>query len=300
MKFELTILGSNSASPAFGRHLSSQVLNIGQNFFLIDCGDGTQNRMMNFKVKATKINQIFISHLHGDHFFGLVGLLMSYGLNNRKEPLHIYSPPGLKPIVEIQFNHELGYPIFFHETNPEKHVLLFENTSVKVFSIPLVHRVPCHGFLFVEKRRPPNMIKEKILEYQIPFNKIKDIKKGANFITKDQRVILHKELTKPASEPRSFAYCSDTEFSKEIIPFISGVDLLYHEATFMHDLLEMASKTKHTTAKQAAIIAKEAAVKKLVLGHFSSRYSDLTPLLSEARTVFENTILATEGIPIVI
>jgi ribonuclease Z len=300
MKFELIILGSNSAVPAFGRHLSSQVLNIGEDFFLIDCGDGTQNRMMNFKVKANKINRIFISHLHGDHFFGLVGLLMNFGLKRRKTPLHIYSPAGLKPIIDIQLEHDLGYPICFHETNPEKHALLFENRSVKVFSIPLIHRIPCHGFLFVEKRKSPNMRKEKILEYQIPYNRIIDIKNGANFSTKDGFVIPHAELTRPAPEPRSFAYCSDTEFSKEIIPIVSGVDLLYHEATFMHDLLDQASKTQHSTAQQAATIAKKAEVKKLVLGHFSSRYSDLNPLLIEAKAIFDNTYLAKEGEPILI
>ena len=295
MKFELTILGANSAMPAYNRHLSAQVLNVGEELFLIDCGEGTQMRMMDFNIKKHKINRIFISHLHGDHIFGLVGLLMTYGLNGRTAPLHIYSPEGLKPIIDIQIGDETSYPLHFHSTNPEESVLLFENKAVEVYSIPLLHRVPCHGFLFVQKPRPANMRKEKIQAYKIPFQQIPAIKEGADFTSADGTIIPNAELTIPAPPPCKFAYCSDTMYNEAMLPLIEGVDLLYHEATYMHDLLEQANKTMHSTAQQAASIAKQAQVKQLVLGHFSSRYNDLEPLLEEAKAVFEHSFLAEEG-----
>jgi ribonuclease Z len=295
MSFELTILGANAAMPAHGRHLSAQVLDIGEELFLIDCGEGTQIRMMDLKIKKHKINQIFISHLHGDHIFGLIGLLMTFELNGRMAPLHIYSPAGLKEVIDIQLNHEPVYPLHFHVTNPEESVLLFESKLVEVYSIPLVHRVPCHGFLFVEKPRPANMRKEKIHEYNIPFSQMPAIKAGADYTTSEGLVVPNSEITIGPLPSCKFAYCSDTMYSEDIIPIIRGVDLLYHEATFMHDLLGQANKTMHSTALQAASIAKQAKVKKLILGHFSSRYANLEPLLEEAKTVFENTNLAVEG-----
>jgi ribonuclease Z len=295
MNFELRILGSNAATPAHGRHLSAQVLSIGTDVFLIDCGEGTQFQMLKFHVKRHKINQIFISHLHGDHIFGLIGLLMSYDLNGRTNPLHIYSPAGLQAMIEIQLNGEPNFPLHFHVTNPSLSTLLFENSRVEVTSIPLVHRVPCHGFLFAEKPRPANMVKEKIAAYQIPYQAIPAIKNGADYTLEDGRVISNEELTETPAAVRKFAYCSDTMYSEAILPIIEGVDLLYHEATFMHDLLPQAEKTMHSTAKQAASIAKQAKVKQLILGHFSSRYADLNPLLEEARAVFESTSLVEEG-----
>lgn len=295
MNFELRILGSNAATPAHGRHLSAQVLSIGTDVFLIDCGEGTQFQMLKFHVKRHKINQIFISHLHGDHIFGLIGLLMSYDLNGRTNPLHIYSPAGLQAMIEIQLNGEPNFPLHFHVTNPSLSTLLFENSRVEVTSIPLVHRVPCHGFLFAEKPRPANMVKEKIAAYQIPYQAIPAIKNGADYTLEDGRVISNEELTETPAAVRKFAYCSDTMYSEAILPIIEGVDLLYHEATFMQDLLPQAEKTMHSTAKQAASIAKQAKVKQLILGHFSSRYADLNPLLEEARAVFESTSLVEEG-----
>lgn len=298
MNFELTILGSNSAMPAYGRHLSAQVVTMGNNTFLIDCGEGTQLRMMDCQVKMYNIQHIFISHLHGDHIFGLIGLLMTYNLNGRKKALHIYSPEGLKPMIDIQLDHPLSYPLHFHSTQPQEFALLFENSALQVYSIPLVHRVPCHGFLFIEKTRLPNMRKEKIKAYNIPYTEIPKIKAGAGFVTEAGEEIPHTALTIPPPPPRKFAYCSDTMYSEDILPFIEGVDLLFHEATFMHDLLEQAQKTMHSTAYQAASIASQAKVKQLILGHFSSRYSNLTPLLQEAQAVFANTSLAEEGKPI--
>lgn len=295
MVFEVTILGSNSAMPAYGRHLSAQVVNVGGELFLIDCGDGTQGQLMDFKIKTGKISRIFISHLHGDHIFGLIGLLMTYDLMGRQTPLHIYSPAGLKPIIDIQMEAPPAYELYFHTTNPEESALLFENSVLKVHSIPLVHRVPCHGFLFEEKQRPANIRKEKLQAYNIPYQQIPAIKAGGDFQCPDGTIIPHEELTIPAPAPRKFAYCSDTTYAESILPLIQGVDLLYHEATFMHDLLEQAEKTMHSTAQQAATIAAKAGAKKLVLGHFSSRYRYLDPLLKEAKAVFENSSIAVEG-----
>lgn len=295
MNFELRILGSNAATPAHGRHLSAQVLTIGKDVFLIDCGEGTQFQMLKFQVKRNKINHIFISHLHGDHIFGLIGLLMSYELNGRANPLHIYSPVGLQAIIEIQLNDELKFPLHFHVTDPSVSAVLFENNRIKVTSIPLIHRAPCHGFLFAEKPHPANILKEKIEAYQIPYQAISGIKNGADYILENGTLIPHEELTQVAPPPRKFAYCSDTMYSDAILPIIKGVDILYHEATFMHDLLPKAQKTMHSTAQQAASIAKQAKVKQLIIGHFSSRYDDLSPLLEEAKAVFESTTLVEEG-----
>lgn len=295
MTFELTILGSNAAVPANGRHPSAQYLDVGREAFLIDCGEGTQIQMMNFRIKRSKINHIFISHLHGDHIFGLIGLLMSMSLNNRKTPLHVYSPNGLEDIIRIQIDKPLTYPLHFHVTNPETPELLYESNTITVRTIPLVHRVPCHGFLFEEKDRPAQMRKEKIEEYAIPYTAIPAIKKGGDYMMEDGRCIPNSELTKPAPKGRKFAYCSDTMYSEKIVPLIKEVDILYHEATFMHDCLEQAEKTMHTTALQAATIAQKARVRKLIVGHFSSRYKNLVPLLEEAQSIFEATQLAEEG-----
>ena len=295
MNFELRILGSNSATPAHGRHLSAQVLTIGTDVFLIDCGEGTQFQMLKYKVKRQKIKHIFISHLHGDHIFGLIGLLMTYDLTGRTKPLHLYSPAGLQAIIEIQLNDAPKFPLHFHVTDPSVSTVLFENSRVEVTSIPLVHRAPCHGFLFTEKQQTANILKEKIAAYQIPYQAIGAIKAGANYTLKDGRVIPHEALTQAPAAVRKFAYCSDTMYTEAILPLIKGVDLLYHEATFMHDLLPLAEKTMHSTAEQAATIAKKAKAKQLILGHFSSRYYDLNPLLEEAKAIFEATTVVEEG-----
>lgn len=220
---------------------------------------------------------------------------MSYDLAGRTNPLHIYSPAGLQAIIDIQFKEQPKFLLHFHVTDPSISAVLFENSRVEVTSIPLVHRVPCHGFLFAEKAPKAKMIKEKIEAYQIPYQAIPAIKDGANYTLKDGEVILHEELTQAPATPRKFAYCSDTMYSETILPIIKGVDILYHEATFMHDLLPLAEKTMHSTAQQAASIAKQAEVKQLILGHFSSRYDDLRPLLEEAKEVFESTTLVEEG-----
>lgn len=298
MNFELTILGSNSAIPANNRFPTSQVLNVRGRLYLIDCGEGTQVRLRDNKVKRSKINQIFISHLHGDHVYGLIGLLSSYGLNGRTEPLHIFSPPHLDEIINIQIvytGRDFPFELIFHITDPEKHQLIFEDEVTEVYSIPLQHRIPTHGFLFLEKRQPDSMIPERIQKYSIPFEDISKIKEGNDWISPDGKVIPHSRLTTPAPVPRSYAYCSDTAYTEEIIPIIEGVDLLYHESTFMHSEKDFAEKTMHSTAEQAAQIAKKAKVGKLLLGHYSSRYVDLEDLHEEAKRVFPNSELGLEG-----
>jgi len=299
MKFELTILGSNSAIPANNRFPTSQVLKVRGRLYLIDCGEGTQVRLKDNKIRRSKINQIFISHLHGDHVYGLIGLLSSYGLNGRKEPLHIFSPPHLDEIINVQIKYtgrDLPFELIFHTTDPSKHELIFEDEVVQVYTIPLIHRLPTNGFLFLEKKQPDSMIPEKIKKYNIPFSDISKIKEGNDWVAPDGKVILHSELTTKAPPARSYAFCSDTLYNEEIIPIIKGVDMLYHESTFMHTEVEFAEQTLHSTAHQAAQIAKKAEVGRLLLGHYSSRYVDLEPLLNEAKNIFPNTSLGLEGL----
>lgn len=298
MRFDLTILGSNAATPAYGRHPTAQVLNVSDRLYLIDCGEGTQMRMNDYHIKRHRIHQIFISHLHGDHIFGLIGLLTSYSLNGRTDALDIFGPSGLKEIIDVQLKHtgsHLSYDLNIHIIDPEQSVRIFEDEFVKVTTIPLIHRVPACGYLFTEQERPLNIIPEKLQEHQIDFAQIDVIKKGADGKSTDGKVIPNKILTLPPYIPRTYAFCSDTAYTEAILPIIKNVDLLYHEATFLHEKLEQAIYTKHTTALQAATIAKKAAVQQLLIGHFSSRYLHPEVLLEEAVQVFPNTALAIEG-----
>jgi len=298
MPFELTILGSNSAVPTNQRKPTAQLLNVAGRFFLIDCGEGTQLQLRKYKIKMQNIQHIFISHMHGDHYFGLIGYISTMHLLGREKELHVYGPAELKEIIYLQLSAsktELCYPLFFHEFGFDSPELLMENNDITVHTIPLLHSLPCCGFIFREKSTSRRMRKEKIIEYDIPLDKVLDIKKGADYITKDGQLIPHLELTRPAQIPRSFAYCSDTSYYKNIISQIKGVDILYHEATFMNDLQERAKQTMHSTTIDAATIAQKANVKCLIVGHYSQRYYDLTPLLEEVQTLFPDTLLAIEG-----
>ncbi len=310
MKFELTILGTSAAVPYRNRYLSGQVLNVHDELFLIDCGEGTQFRMADFQVKKMRINHIFISHLHGDHFFGLFGVLTSLAMSGRKAALDIFSPQGLEEMIKVVFQnsyYESPFPIRFHVVNTENTegalTQILETKKLTVYAFPLTHRVPTTGYLFKEKTLPRNILAEKIKEYNIPFTAIKDIKNGADFeitngTSRDSReglLIPNLELTTPPPKPRSFAYCSDTAYLESLIPHIQGVDLLYHESTFMHDMAAHAAMTGHSTAYQAGLIAQKAEVGKLIIGHYSSRYDDLEPLLAEAKTAFEETVLGIDG-----
>jgi ribonuclease Z len=298
MKFELTILGSSSSTPIFNRNPSAQLLNVNEKFILIDCGEATQNQLLHFGLKANRIDQIFISHLHGDHYLGLVGLLSSLHLNGRTKAMNIYGPADLLEIIDLQFKFSqtiLKYPINFTATNPLDSELLFENWDIRVESFPLDHRIPCTGFKFTEKQRLRKIIKSKIEELSIPIDMIPLIKKGHSFTDKMGVIHSAEELTTEPDIPKSFAYCSDTICSWNYLNYIKNVDLLYHEATFMNDMLARAEETFHSTTLQAAEVATKANAKKLLIGHFSARYRDLDPLLIEAKSVFNNTELAIEG-----
>ena len=298
MRFDVTILGSSSATPIYNRNPSSQLLNINEHYYLIDCGEGTQVQLLRNGLKAQRIEHIFISHLHGDHYLGLVGLLSSLHLNGRTKPMYLYGPPELMEILDIQFKYsqtQLRYPIEFKPTQvnyPEK---ILENGDVIVETFVLDHRIPCTGFKFNQKKRSRKIIKEKFDELKIPIDLIPELKKGAGFTDKKGKFHPADELTIEPPEPRSYAYCSDTLCSWNYLENIKGVDTLYHEATFMHDMLSRADETFHTTSLQAGEVALKAGAKQLLLGHFSARYRELEPLLEECKTVFANTKLAIEG-----
>jgi ribonuclease Z len=293
-KATLTILGCGSAMPTRKNFPSSQLLEIRDKQFLIDCGEGSQIRMSQMGVKLNRLGHIFISHLHGDHCFGLMGLISTFGMLNRTAELHIHAQPDLEKILRPQlfyFCVDLPFKVIFHSINPRKHELIYEDRSIQVFSIPLKHRVPCCGFLFEEKPRDRHIIREMIDFYQIPTWRIPKIKQGEDFETAEGEIISNELLTKPGELPKRFAYCSDTAYSEKIIPIIEGVDCLYHEATFMEDELIRSKNTEHSTARQAGEIALKANVKKLIIGHYSARYNNQNDLLNEAKAIFENTIL---------
>jgi ribonuclease Z len=298
MKFEVTILGSAAATPAYGRFPTSQVLNIQDYWYMIDCGEGTQMRLTDFHVPRNRINHIFISHLHGDHCFGLPGFLTSMSLNGRQEELHIFSPAGLQEMIEtvlrISASH-LVYTVHYHVIDTEKHELLYENSALTVHSIPLKHAVPTSGFLFREKTFLPNFIKEKIVEHEIPVAQIPLIKAGADFLKADGTLIPHHEMVYAPVPSRSYAFCSDTMYHEAIIPIIENVSLLYHETTFTEEFKENAAWGMHSTAFQAATIAQKANVGELIIGHYSARFQDFQPLLAEAKRVFKNTSPSSDG-----
>ena len=296
--FDVTILGCSSALPAFGRYPSSQLIHIAGRYFLVDCGEGTQMQLRRFSLKFQRIDHIFISHLHGDHYLGLPGLLSSMHLLGRTVPVHIYADEGLNQILSIndKYSHTtLKFPIHFHALNFNNPELLFEDEKVKITTLILKHSIQCCGFLFEEKQRPRKIIKEKMEEFKIPIPAYESLKMGEDFTTQDGIIIPNAEITSDPLPPRKYAYCSDTVYKKELIPQLQSADLMYHESTFMEDMRKRADQTMHSTAKDAATIAKEAGVKRLLLGHFSARYKDLNPLLEEARSIFLPTYLAQEG-----
>lgn len=298
MKFELTVLGSNSAIPAHGRNLSAQVLSLKDEIILIDCGEGTQMQLAKYGIKYSKINHIFISHLHGDHIFGLIGLLTNFSLKKRTKLLTIYSPEGLEELIQTQIKliqTPLSYPLVFIKTNPTVSELILNTSKFSVTTIPLQHRVPCNGYLFRENNKQRRINKELIDHYNIPYNKIAAIKQGEDYLSPKGELLTHLALTLAPFSERSYAYCSDTMYKEDIVWIIKEIDLLYHEATFLQEHLDKATKTMHTTALQAATIAQKAKVKALLIGHFSSRYQDIQELEKEAQTLFPNAQSVVEG-----
>jgi len=299
MTFAVTILGSNSAVPILTRNSSAQILNHYNSLFLIDCGEGTQIQFLKYKIKFNRINHIFISHLHGDHFFGLIGLLSTYHLMGRKDRLNIYANPEIEELINFQLKvakTELRYPLIFHPINSEKSEKIFEDNKIIIKTIPLDHKIPTSGFVFIEKQRERNIKKEFLAIEKVPIHKFKNIKAGDDYINSDGKIYKNKDITSAPPKPRSYAYCSDTKYYEKIIPHIKNVDLLYHEATFMKDKEENAIEKFHSTTVDAANIAKKANVKKLIVGHYSARYKNLNPLLDEVKEIFENSFLAEDGL----
>jgi ribonuclease Z len=298
MKFSVTILGSNSAIPAPDRNPTAQVVNINDHLFLVDCAEGTQLQMRRFKIHALRVNHVFISHLHGDHFFGLIGLISSYNLLERRTPLHIFAPQPLEEVLHLQLDvagTQLVYPLYFHPVDPSLHRVIFENEVVTVEAFPVVHRIPTCGFVFRERARPRN-IRKDFLEIENPsFDDIRLIKAGSDYTNPAGKLYRHEAITFSRHEPGKYAYCTDTAYHEPLTTYVRGADLLYHEATFMESEAGTAEVKYHATAMQAATIALKAGVKRLILGHYSSRYDDLEPLLAEARSIFPESYLAMDG-----
>lgn len=296
--FEVQILGCGSALPTTMHNPSSQLVDINGKLFMIDCGEGTQLQMRKLGVRMGKLHSIFISHLHGDHVFGLPGLISSLGLLGRTAELTIYAHQEIEQFLNPMLNFfckNLSYNVRLVLLKRKGYNLIYENKSISIYSFPLKHRIATTGFLFKEKEKQQHIKREMIDFYNIPIREINNIKSGAHFTTPEGDVIPNDRLTTPADASRSYAYCSDTAYDESIVPHIKEVDVLYHEATFAESELARAVKTVHSTAKQAAEIAKLAEVKRLVIGHFSSRYTNLDILLNEAKAVFTETELAYEG-----
>ncbi len=292
----LTILGNNSAIAAFGRNPTAQVLQTQEENYLIDCGEGTQIQLAKYKIKKSRIKHIFISHMHGDHYFGLIGLLTSMGLQNRTQDLHLYGPPMLIEIIQLQLkaaDATLPYPLYFHPVTEEK--VIADTGLVTVRSIKVKHRIDCWGFVFTEIKNKRRIDADRIRSYDIPAEFYSRLQKGEDYINAKGTIIPNEEVTVPASAPRSYAYCADTIFHEELAEKVKDVDLLYHETTYLKDLEERAAARFHSTTIQAAQIAIKANAGRLIIGHFSSKYELLDEFLEEARAVFEQTELALEG-----
>lgn len=300
-KFQVTILGCGSAMPTTLHHPPSQLVDVNDKLFMIDCGEGAQLQMRKFKMRMGKLHSIFISHLHGDHIFGLPGLISTLSLIGRKTDLNIYAHKEIDALINPLTNYlgtRLSFKINLIPLQPDSHEMIFENGSVRVFTFPLKHRMPTNGFFFEEKERPRNVIREMIRFYDIPVRQIREIKEGGDYITPNGTVIRNEILTHPLRPQRRYAYCSDTAYYPEVASYIQNADVLYHEATFAESEAKRATETFHSTSREAALIAKAANAKKLVIGHFSSRYNELDVLLNEAQVVFPNTELAYEGMNI--
>lgn len=295
---KLTILGCYAATPRTITNPTSQVLEIKNQMFLIDCGEGTQVQLRKHKIKFSRINRIFISHLHGDHFYGLIGLISTFTLLNRENDLHVYGPKGIKEIILLQLklsNSYTGYNLYFHELESKESVLIYEDDNVTVKTIPLKHRVYTNGYLFKEKNTQRKLNIEAVEEYGIEKCYYSKIKSGGDMRLESGKIIPNLELTFDAEHEKSYAFCSDTVYDETIIPLIKNVDALYHESTFLETEAHLAEKTMHTTAKQAATIALKANVKKLILGHYSTRYGNIELFKEESQTIFNNLILANDG-----
>jgi ribonuclease Z len=295
---QLTILGCHSATPRANAHPTAQILDINGELMLIDCGEGTQVQLRKQKVKFSRLSHIFISHLHGDHYFGLIGLLSTFSLLSRTAELHIHAPKGLEEIIKLQLKAShayTSYPLIFHTLASSKSEMILDNEKLTVETIPLDHRIYTNGFLFKAKAGDRKLLIDKVLDLNIDKAYYKSIVKGKDVETKDGELINNKDITEDPKPAPSYAFCSDTAFKPTIVPQITGVSLLYHESTFLEEQEHLCNKTKHSTAKQAGIIAQKAQVHKLILGHFSARYKDLSLFEKEAKVVFDHAENAETG-----
>lgn len=297
LPFKIHILGCGSATPTLHHFPSSQIVEVRGKLFMIDCAEGTQLQLRKLRVPFTKIQAIFISHIHGDHCFGLIGMISTFGLLGRTAPLHIYAPKALEKMLEMQiemFCNDLGYEVVFHAVDTKENKVIYDDRSLTVETVPLCHRVPCAGYIFREKPTLPHIRRDMIDFYQIPLSQINNIKAGADWTTPDGTLIENSRLVTPAEPPRSYAYCSDTAYLPHLHELLKGVTTLYHESTYAEDMMDNAVKYCHSTARQAAMVAKAAGVSRLLLGHYSSRYTNEEILLNEAREIFNNSFLTNE------
>ena len=293
----VTILGNNSAVPAFDRHPTSQVVSLDGTNYLVDCGEGTQIQMIKYRIRRSKISHIFISHLHGDHYFGLVGLINTFSLLSHQQDLHVFGPSPLQEIIELQLKvaeTNLSYKLHFHTITKE--AVLVEDDKIKISCFRTNHRIECYGFVFEEKRKPRKLDLGKAIEYEIPSSFYERLRDGEDYTRKDGTIVKNEWVTTEALKGNKYSFCGDTRYDESIIPHIKGSDMIYHETTYLDNLREKATERFHSTTRQAATIAIKAEVKKLLIGHFSSKYAELGEFEKEAREVFENTDLALEGV----
>ena len=299
--FKIHILGCGSALPTLQHNASSQVVEIRGKMFMVDCAEGTQTQLRRSKINFQRLQAVFISHLHGDHCFGLIGMISTFGLMGRTAPLSIYGPKELGPVLDMlitTFCDKLSFEVVFLPVDTKTRAVVYEDRSLTVETIPLQHRVPCAGYLFREKPTLPHIRRDMIDFYGIPFSQINNIKAGADWIAEDGEAIANARLVTPADKPRSYAYCSDTRYVPDLWKEVEGVDVLYHESTYASDYADRARMYFHSTAKEAAEVAKAAHVGKLLLGHYSARYNDESKILKEARAVFPNSFLTKEGMTV--
>lgn len=297
----LTILGNNSAIPAFGRNPTAQVLQNQEEAFLIDCGEGTQSQLSRYKIKRSKISHVFISHLHGDHYFGLIGLLTSMSMLNRTQDLHIYGPPMLQDIIDLQLKAAdtvLCYKVHFHALSDE--CVIAETNKMRIECFRTKHRIDCWGFLFREKKNPRRIDPDRVKSYEIPASFYDHLQRGEDYTTRKGTIIPNEEVTIPNLKPKSYAFCADTVYDTSLVEKIKGVDLVYHETTYLKGMEAKALERYHCTTVQAADIALRAGAGKLIIGHFSSKYETLDEFLEETKAIFENTALAQEGVCFVV
>ncbi|TAN21677.1 MAG: ribonuclease Z [Chitinophagaceae bacterium] len=298
MHFSVTILGNNSALPAHGRHPTSQVVTFHDRVYLVDCGEGTQMQMSEYKIRRSRIRHIFISHLHGDHWLGLPGLINSYGLQSRKEPLHIFAPGPLEELIRLQMdcvNTMLPFELNFLPLEPGSTGIILEEEDLCVTAFPTDHRIPCFGFKFQEVHKKRKLLPQKAQEYGIPASFYNALQKGEDYRNRKGEIIHNEWVTEKPVRAKNYVFCADTRYDERLLPYITGCDLIYHETTYLHDQLEKAKARYHSTSIQAATLAHKAGAKRLLIGHFSSKYEDLGPFLAECLPVFPATELAMEG-----